>query len=184
MLTLSPRCAAAPKRHGLQGSFPNRPSCLVSTVSVTFVTSEGAASLRSTSPMLLTQPAPAYEPGDCPQPRLRSRKPAEQEFGSDQPLARFNAEASVVRRDHGHEIVWMRAADNRHHTVSDRQRTKWIAPLQLRVLQLRRFQAAGEITLDAQGRFLVWEIGRHGAGDNLFAYYIDLPVRLHGGNDR
>ena len=72
----------------------------------------------------------------------------------------------------GYEIVWMRAADNRHHTVAVVKGRSGLHHFSWEFSSFDDFKRLGD-TLDADDRTLIWGPGRHGAGDNLFAYYFD-----------
>ena len=79
----------------------------------------------------------------------------------------------LSERTTNHELVWLRAGDGRHHTVgivgapaAGLHHFSW----ELR--DFNDFKRLGDV-LDTEDRLLVWGPGRHGAGDNLFAYYFD-----------
>lgn len=78
----------------------------------------------------------------------------------------------LVERTTGYEIMWMRAADNRHHTVAAVKGPSGIHHFSWEFSSFEDFKSLAD-TLDADDRVLVWGPGRHGAGDNLFAYYVD-----------
>jgi catechol 2,3-dioxygenase len=79
----------------------------------------------------------------------------------------------LSERTINHELVWLRAGDGRHHTVgivgapaAGLHHFSW----ELR--DFNDFKRLGDV-LDSEDRLLIWGPGRHGAGDNLFAYYFD-----------
>ncbi|MBN9548421.1 MAG: VOC family protein [Alphaproteobacteria bacterium] len=147
-----------------------RPSLACIERSVTFATSEGHV-FEVHTPMPLTQPVRHTGPGIRPRcldhVNLSSR---DSEAISRELEAVLGLRQS--ERTTGHEIVWMRAADNRHHTVATVKGPSGLHHFSWEFASFDDFKRLGD-TLDAQGRFLVWGPGRHGAGDNLFAYYID-----------
>lgn len=79
----------------------------------------------------------------------------------------------VTERTSGFEIMWMRAADNRHHTLAAVKAAPGLHHISWEFASFSDFRDIAD-TLDAdEGRVLVWGPGRHGAGDNLFTYYVD-----------
>ena len=78
----------------------------------------------------------------------------------------------LVERTSGFEIMWMRAADNRHHTVAAVKGRSGFHHFSWEFSSFDDFKRLGD-TLDADDRFLLWGPGRHGAGDNIFSYYVD-----------
>ena len=72
----------------------------------------------------------------------------------------------------GHEITWLRAADGRHHTVGVIKGRSGMHHVSWEFAEFSDFRRLGDI-LDASDRCIVWGPGRHGAGDNIFAYYVD-----------
>lgn len=78
----------------------------------------------------------------------------------------------VSERTTGDELVWLRAGDGRHHTVGILKGRSGIHHYSLEFGDFADFRRLGD-NLDTLGRRIVWGPGRHGAGDNLFAYYKD-----------
>lgn len=78
----------------------------------------------------------------------------------------------VSERTTGFELVWMRAGDGRHHTVGLVKGKPGLHHYSWEFSDFCDFKRLGD-KLDACDRSLVWGPGRHGAGDNLFAYYVD-----------
>ncbi|MGO4666942.1 VOC family protein [Bosea sp. 2RAB26] len=79
----------------------------------------------------------------------------------------------ISERTSGCELVWLRAADGRHHTVGIVKGARpGIHHYAWEFAQFNDFMRLGDV-LDALDRVVVWGPGRHGAGDNLFAYYLD-----------
>ncbi|RWE98271.1 VOC family protein [Mesorhizobium sp.] len=147
-----------------------RPSLPCIDRSVTFATSEGHI-FEVHTPIPLTQPVRHTGPG------IRPRCLDHVNLSSRDSEAISNELQTVLglrqsERTTGHEIVWMRAADNRHHTVATVKGPSGLHHFSWEFASFDDFKRLGD-TLDAQGRFLVWGPGRHGAGDNLFACYID-----------
>ena len=67
----------------------------------------------------------------------------------------------------------MRAADGRHHTVGCVKGPRpGIHHYAWEFAQFSDFMRLGDV-LDALDRVIAWGPGRHGAGDNLFTYYVD-----------
>lgn len=79
----------------------------------------------------------------------------------------------LSERTVNHELVWLRAGDGRHHTVG-----LVVSPnpglhhFSWELKDFNDFKRLGDV-LDADARLLIWGPGRHGAGNNLFAYYFD-----------
>ncbi|MBX3567887.1 MAG: VOC family protein [Rhizobiaceae bacterium] len=147
-----------------------RPSLDCIERSVTFATSEGHV-FEVHTPMPLSQPVRYTGPGIHPRCldhiNLSSRD-------SEKISRELEAVLGVRQseRTKGHEIIWLRAADNRHHTLATVKGKSGLHHFSWEFASFDDFKRLGD-TLDAEGRFLVWGPGRHGAGDNLFAYYID-----------
>jgi len=77
----------------------------------------------------------------------------------------------LSERTSGHEIVWLRAADGRHHTLAGvRGARAGLHHISWEFNSFEDFKRLGD-ALSVEGRRLVWGPGRHGAGDNLFLYY-------------
>ncbi len=78
----------------------------------------------------------------------------------------------LTERTTGYEIMWLRAGDNRHHTLAAVKSEPGIHHFSWEFAAFEDFKRLGD-TLDADDRVLIWGPGRHGAGDNLFTYYFD-----------
>ena len=79
----------------------------------------------------------------------------------------------LSERTAGHEISWLRAADGRHHTVAAvKGEGGGLHHISWEFNSFDDFKKLGD-ALAVHSRPLVWGPGRHGAGDNLFLYYID-----------
>jgi hypothetical protein len=77
----------------------------------------------------------------------------------------------LSERTSGHEIVWLRAADGRHHTIAAVKSPE--AGLHHISWEFNTFDDFKRLAdaLCVEERRLLWGPGRHGAGDNLFLYY-------------
>lgn len=147
------------------------PSRNVIEKSVTFATSEGHV-YEVHTPMPHDRPQRYHGPG------LRPRGIDHVNFTAADPeaWAREMSETCgflLTQRTTGHEISWMRAADGRHHTVAvvhnevgGLHHTSW------EYNSFQEFQGIAD-ALIPEGRRLVWGPGRHGAGDNLFLYFVN-----------
>lgn len=78
----------------------------------------------------------------------------------------------ITERTSEYEFVWLRAGDGYHHTIA----------LGRGGGHLQHYAFDGEVfesivtmsdALSVRDRSLIWGVGRHGAGHNLFAYYKD-----------
>ena len=79
----------------------------------------------------------------------------------------------LSERTINHELVWLRAGDGRHHTIGIvGAPTAGLHHFSWELRDFNDFKRLGDV-LDAEDRLLIWGPGRHGAGDNLFAYYFD-----------
>lgn len=78
----------------------------------------------------------------------------------------------LSERTSGYELNWLRAGDNRHHTIGLVKGKPGLHHYSWEFSDFADFKRLGDV-LDADERCLVWGPGRHGAGDNLFVYYID-----------
>lgn len=78
----------------------------------------------------------------------------------------------LSERTTGHELCWLRAGDGRHHTVGVLKGRTGIHHYSWEFANFSDFKRLGDI-LDSLDRVLAWGPGRHGAGDNIFAYYVD-----------
>lgn len=79
----------------------------------------------------------------------------------------------LSERTSGWELTWMRAGDGRHHTVGFvKSQASGIHHYSWEFADFADFKRLGDI-VDTFDRRLIWGPGRHGAGDNIFAYYVD-----------
>jgi catechol 2,3-dioxygenase len=78
----------------------------------------------------------------------------------------------LSERTTGFELMWMRAGDGRHHTVGLKKGKPGLHHFSWELSDFSDFKRLGD-KLDACDRNIVWGPGRHGAGDNLFIYYVD-----------
>lgn len=80
----------------------------------------------------------------------------------------------LSERTLGWELAWMRAGDGRHHSVAFVKSDSGggIHHYSWEFADFADFKRLGD-ALDSQDRTLAWGPGRHGAGDNIFAYYVD-----------
>jgi catechol 2,3-dioxygenase-like lactoylglutathione lyase family enzyme len=138
--------------------------------SVTLATSEGQI-FEVHTPMPLDQPVRYTGPGIHPRCLDHVNLSSEDSVNISRELeAALGLRQS--ERTTGHEIIWLRAADGRHHTVATVKGRSGLHHFSWEFASFDDFKRLGD-TLDAEDRFLVWGPGRHGAGDNLFAYYLD-----------
>lgn len=78
----------------------------------------------------------------------------------------------LSERTTGYELNWMRAGDGRHHTVGLVLGRPGLHHYSWEFADFCDYKRLGDV-LDACDRGIVWGPGRHGAGDNIFAYYLD-----------
>jgi catechol 2,3-dioxygenase len=78
----------------------------------------------------------------------------------------------LTERTAGYELMWMRAGDGRHHTVGLKKGHTGLHHFSWELSDFGDFKRLAD-KLDACNRNIVWGPGRHGAGDNLFIYYVD-----------
>lgn len=148
-----------------------RPSLPCIDRSVTFSTSEGHV-FEVHTPMPATQPRRYAGPG------IHPRRIDHVNLAANDPWAIFTEldrgiGLKLSERTTGNELMWLRAADGRHHTVGIVKSRSGIHHFCWEFAQFNDFMRLGDV-LDAQDRLLAWGPGRHGAGDNLFAYYVDV----------
>jgi catechol 2,3-dioxygenase-like lactoylglutathione lyase family enzyme len=161
--------AARARAHGLR-ILSETPSLPVIDRAVTFASSEGHV-FEVHTPMPEDQPIRHIGPGVHPRcldhVNLAAADP-------EAMAAEFSAVMALImsERTAGHELVWMRAGDGRHHTVGLVKSRTGLHHYSWEFGDFSDFKRLGD-TLDAGDRCLVWGPGRHGAGDNLFAYYVD-----------
>lgn len=146
------------------------PSLDVISNSVTFATSEGHI-FEVHTPMPLDQPV-RYMCGGI-HPRCIDHV----NLTSSDPKAITEELVDVLgmklsERSTGYELNWLRAGDNRHHTVGLVKGKPGLHHYSWEFSDFSDFKRLGDM-LDADDRCLVWGPGRHGAGDNLFTYYVD-----------
>lgn len=147
-----------------------RPSLDCIAKAVTFLTSEGHA-IEVHTPMPLDQPPRYHGPGV--HPRFLDHV----NFAAKDPVTfaeELHAATGMLltERTSGYEIMWMRAADGRHHTLAAVKGNSGVHHISW---EFDSFDGLKRIAdgLGVEGRRLVWGPGRHGAGDNLFLYYVD-----------
>lgn len=157
------------QKAGLQ-ILSRRPSLEVIRKAVTFATSEGHV-IEVHTKMPESHARRHIGPGVHPQfldhANLTSRDPEQ--------LARELYDVlgmEVTERTTGYEIMWLRAGDNRHHTLAAVKADTGLHHFSWEFASFGDFKRIAD-TLDADDRLLVWGPGRHGAGDNLFTYYFD-----------
>jgi len=124
------------------------------------------------TPMQRDQPLRYAGPGIHPRyidhVNLTARDPA---AASDEMMKVLGLKLS--ERTSGWELSWMRAGDGRHHTVAFvKSHAAGIHHYSWEFADFNDFKRLGDV-LDTCDRTLVWGPGRHGAGDNLFVYYVD-----------
>ncbi|KFI29958.1 glyoxalase [Haematobacter massiliensis] len=148
----------------------DRPSLDCISKGVTFLTSEGHA-IEVHTPMPLDQPLRYHGPGV--HPRFLDHV----NFAARDPVT-FSQELHaatgmlLTERTSGYEIMWMRAADGRHHTLAAVKGNTGVHHISW---EFKNFDGLKGIAdeLGVENRRLLWGPGRHGAGDNLFLYYVD-----------
>jgi catechol 2,3-dioxygenase-like lactoylglutathione lyase family enzyme len=157
------------RREGL-AILSERPSLPCIERAVTFATREGHV-IEVHTPMPADQPRRYAGPGIHPRRidhcNLTCSDP-QQVYGE---LNRTIG-LKLTERTGGCELMWLRAGDGRHHTVGLAKGRTGLHHLCWEFAQFTDFMRLGDV-LDAHDRLLVWGPGRHGAGDNLFAYYVD-----------
>lgn len=139
--------------------------------SVTFATSEGHV-IEVHTPMPETQrrryPGPGIHPKGICHVNLAARDPWTVYVELGKVIGLRLSERTV-----NNELIWLRAADGRHHTVGIAKSAKTgLHHFAWEFGQFTDFMRLGDL-LDSVDRTMVWGPGRHGAGDNLFTYYID-----------
>jgi catechol 2,3-dioxygenase len=148
----------------------DRPSLEVIDEAVTFLTSEGHV-IEVHTPMPLDRsaryPGPGVHPRFLDHVNLSAVDP-ETTAGELQRVTGVR----LSERTPGYEFVWMRAGDGRHHTIACKKGPSGIHHYSWEFADFADFKRLADV-LDTFGRNLSWGPGRHGAGDNIFAYYID-----------
>ena len=116
----------------------------------------------------LRYPGPGIHPRYIDHVNLTARDPAS---ASEEMMRVLGVKLS--ERTSGWELAWMRAGDGRHHTVAFvKAAGAGLHHYSWEFADFSDFKRLGDV-LDATDRTLVWGPGRHGAGDNLFTYYVD-----------
>ena len=138
--------------------------------SVTFVTSEGHI-FEVHTPMLCNQPIRYLCGGIHPRYIDHVNLTAENPKLIIEELVEVLG-MKLSERSAGYEINWLRAGDHRHHTIGMVKGAPGLHHYSWEFADFADFKRLGDM-LDADDRSLVWGPGRHGAGDNLFAYYLD-----------
>ncbi len=137
---------------------------------VTFQTSEGHA-IEVHTPMPLDQPLRYHGPGAKPRflDHINFAAVDPRQFAEDMHAA---TGLLLTERTSGYEIMWMRAADGRHHAVAAVKGRTGVHHISWEFESIKGLQSIAD-GLTVEERRLVWGPGRHGAGDNLFQYYVD-----------
>jgi catechol 2,3-dioxygenase-like lactoylglutathione lyase family enzyme len=139
--------------------------------SVTFRTSEGHV-FEVHTPMPFDRPLRYHGPGAHPKCLDHVNFTA----ADPQNWAREMGRACgllLTERTSGYEITWLRGADGRHHTIAAvKSHSAGVHHISWEFNSFQDFKSLGD-NLIPEGRRLVWGPGRHGAGDNLFLYYVD-----------
>lgn len=147
-----------------------KPSLAAIERSVTFATSEGHV-FEVHTPMARDQkpryPGPGVHPRCIDHVNLAAIDPARITSELEKVLG-----LKLSERTSGHELVWLRGGDGRHHTVGFVKGRSGIHHYSWEFADFADFKRLGDV-LDSLDRQLAWGPGRHGAGDNLFAYYVD-----------
>jgi catechol 2,3-dioxygenase len=140
--------------------------------SVTFATSEGHI-LEVHTPIPETQrrryPGPGIHPKCIDHVNLAAIDPWAIHLELQKAIG-----LKLSERSTHNELMWMRAANNRHHTVGIAKSTRsGLHHYCWEFTQFTDFMRLGDV-LASEDRMMVWGPGRHGAGDNLFTYYVDI----------
>jgi hypothetical protein len=148
-----------------------KPSLECIARSVTFATSEGHV-IEVHTPMPETQrrryPGPGIHPKRIDHVNLAAVDPWATHIELEKAIG-----LKLSERTTHNELIWMRAADNRHHTVGiAKSHRAGLHHYCWEFAQFNDFMRLGDV-LDSEDRMMVWGPGRHGAGDNLFTYYVD-----------
>ena len=138
--------------------------------SVTFATSEGHV-FEVHSPM--AKDRPIRYPGAGVHPRCLDHVNLSAEDPVNVARELIGALGlAMTERTTGHELVWLRAGDGRHHTVGIVKGRTGLHHYSWELADFADFKRLGDV-LEALDRVIVWGPGRHGCGDNVFAYYVD-----------
>ncbi len=138
--------------------------------SVTFATSEGHI-------IEVHTPTPETQPRRYPGPGIHPKRIDHVNLAARDPWAVHLELTAAIglklsERATNNELMWMRAGDNRHHTVGIAKGKSGLHHFCWEFGQFTDFMRLGDV-LDSVDRMMVWGPGRHGAGDNLFTYYRD-----------
>ena len=149
----------------------DRPSLEFIDKSVTFVTSEGHV-IEFHSAVPNDQPrwyaGPGIHPNCIDHVNLTAINPQAVTRELSDVLGTKLSERTVHD-----EVTWIRAADRRHHTIGIvRGQRPGMHHYSWEFNSFDDFKRLGDV-LAAEERTLVWGPGRHGAGDNVFSYYLD-----------
>jgi catechol 2,3-dioxygenase len=147
-----------------------RPSLPSIERAVTFATSEGHV-FEAHTPVPCDQPMRHQGPGIHPRfvdhVNLTAEDPTLISGELEKVLGLLLSE-----RTNGYELMWLRAGDRRHHTVALVKGKTGLHHYSWEFAEFGDLKRLGD-ALDCEGRNLLWGPGRHGAGDNLFTYFID-----------
>lgn len=147
-----------------------RPSLPCIKKSMTFATSEGHV-------IEVHTPMPLDRPRRYPGPGVHPRRIDHTNLACIDPQKTYDELHRTLgfklsERTGGCELMWARAGDGRHHTLGLAKGKSGLHHFSWEFAQFNDFMRLGDV-LDTFDRMLVWGPGRHGAGDNLFAYYVD-----------
>lgn len=147
-----------------------KPSLACIEKSITFMTSEGHV-FEVHTPMPEDRPMRYHGSGVHPKciDHLNFAAQNPEKFAQE-----LNQACGFIlsERTSGYEIMWMRAADGRHHTIAAVKGMTGVHHISWEFNAFQNFRGLAD-NLSVEARRLVWGPGRHGAGDNLFLYYID-----------
>jgi len=147
-----------------------KPSLPTIERALTFASSEGHV-FEVHSPMALDRPLRHIGPGIHPRCIDHVNLSASDPETLVRELSRTTG-LLLSERTTGHELSWLRAGDGRHHTVGVVKGATGIHHYSWEFADFADFKRLGDI-LETLDRQIVWGPGRHGCGDNLFAYYLD-----------
>jgi catechol 2,3-dioxygenase len=146
------------------------PSLPVMERAVTLVTGEGHV-IEVHTPLPRNQPLRHHGPGIHPRCIDHVNLAA---VDPERIAAELQAVLGLKMSDRttGHELVWMRAGDGRHHTVGILKGRSGVHHYSWEFSDFADFRRLGDV-LDTLDRRISWGPGRHGVGDNIFTYYVD-----------
>jgi catechol 2,3-dioxygenase-like lactoylglutathione lyase family enzyme len=148
----------------------DKPSLPTIERAVTFATSEGHV-FEVHSPMAKDRPRRYTGAGIHPRYLDHVNLSAEDPERTARELNRALG-LLMTERTTGYELVWLRASDGRHHTVGCVKGRSGLHHYSWEFAEFADFKRLGDV-LDSLDRVIVWGPGRHGCGDNIFAYYVD-----------